>query len=356
MEDICDIIKRVPRPDGDARRLAQQRWDGIAKPLGSLGQLETAVAKIAAVRGSPDVRLENRRLLVFCADNGVVSQGVSQCGSEVTASVAIALAEGRSTVNAMAGFAGCSVIPVDMGILDFPGHDGVIDARIRNGTGDISTGPAMTREECVRALETGAELAKSAAREGVDLLLLGEMGIGNTTTAGAVSAVLLGLPPAAVTGRGAGLSDEGLARKRAVMERALAVNAPDPGDPVDVLQKVGGLDIAAMCGAFLGAAAEGLPVVIDGCICAAAALCAVRLCPEAKEGMLAGHVSAEPSGGTILKALGLKAPITAELRLGEGSGATAFLCLLDMALAVYHSGQTFDRLGIEAYTPQSGEA
>ena len=355
MENICDIIKRVPRPDEEARRLAQRRWDGIAKPLGSLGQLETAVARIAALRGSPDVRPENRRLLVFCADNGVTAQGVSQCGSEVTVRVALALAEGHSTVNAMAGPAKCGVVPVDVGMLNFPGHDGVIDARIRNGTGDISIGPAMTRDECVRALETGAELAKSAAHEGVDLLLLGEMGIGNTTTAGAVSAVLLGLPPAAVAGRGAGLSDEGLARKRAVIERALAVNAPDPGDPIDVLQKVGGLDLAAMCGAFLGAAAERLPAVIDGCICAAAALCAARLCPEAKEGMLAGHVSAEPAGGMLLKALGLKAPIAAELRLGEGSGAVAFLGLLDMALAVYNSGQTFDRLGIEAYTPQSGD-
>ena len=353
MEKIFDIIKHIPGPDEESRKRSQQRWDEIAKPLGSLGQLETAVTKIAAMRGTPDIRLENRRLLVFCADNGVVAQGVSQCGSEVTARVAIALAEGGSTVSTMAKQAGCRVIPVDMGIKDFPGHFGVINARIRNGTGDISIGPAMTREQCLQAMETGGELAETAAREGVDILLLGEMGIGNTTTAGAVSAALQALPPVEVCGRGAGLSDSGLTRKREAVERALSVNAPDPADPVDVIQKVGGLDIAAMCGAVLGAAAKKLPVVIDGCICSAAALCARRLSQKAGEYMLASHVSAEPMAGALLDALQLSAPIAADLRLGEGSGAIAFLSLLDLALAVYNGGQSFDRLGIEAYIPQN---
>lgn len=348
-----DLLRSIPAPDEAARRLSKRRWDSVAKPLGSLGLLEPAVTKIAALRGSPDVKLDRRTLLVFCADNGVVARGVSQCGSEVTAHVACALAEGRSTVNAMAKRANCRVIPVDVGMLDFPGHPGVLDRRIRSGTGDISRGPAMTREECLRAILAGAEMARDQAAEGTDILLLGEMGIGNTTTAGAVCAALLGLTPAEVTGRGAGLSDAGMQRKREAIQNALEGNAPDPADPIDVLAKVGGLDMAALCGAFLGAAACRMPAVIDGFICSAAALCAARLCPATREAMLASHVSAEPAARMLLEALELQAPITAGMHLGEGSGAVALLGLLDLALAVYCSGQTFDRLGIDAYTPQN---
>lgn len=353
METINELLQSVPAPDEAARKLSRRRWDSVAKPLGSLGLLEAAVTKIAALRGDADVKLKKRTLLVFCADNGVVVRGVSQCGSEVTAHVACALAEGRSTVNAMARPADCRVIPVDVGILDFPGHPGVLNRRVRNGTGDISSGPAMSREECLRAILAGAALARDQATEGTDILLLGEMGIGNTTTAGAVCAALLGLTPAMVTGRGAGLSDAGLLRKREAIHAALERNAPDPADPVDVLAKVGGLDMAALCGAFLGAAASRLPVIIDGFICSAAALCAARLCPAAREAMLASHVSAEPAARMLLEALDLQAPITAGMHLGEGSGAVALLGLLDLALAVYASGQTFDRLGIDAYTPQN---
>ncbi len=353
MESIYDVIRRITPPDEAARAASKARWDSLAKPLGSLGLFEDMIAKTAALRGNADVRLRDRRLLVFCADNGVVAQGVTQCGSEVTAKVAQALAEGRSSVSPMAALADCRVTPVDVGMLDFPGHPGVLSRRVRSGTADISLGPAMDREKCLAAMEAGAALAKHCAGDGADILLIGEMGIGNTTTAAAVVSVLLGLDPAVVTGRGAGLSDEGLSRKRAVIEQAIAVNRPDPDNPVDVLAKVGGLDLAAMCGAYLGAAAYCVPAVIDGFISAAAALCALRMCPAAGKAMLASHVSAEPAGQILMDALGLEAPICARLCLGEGSGAVALLPLLDMALAVYHSGQSFKRLGIEAYTPQN---
>ena len=353
MESIYDMIDQIAPPDARARACAKARWDSLAKPLGSLGLLEDAVCAMAALRGDVELRLDTRTLLVFCADNGVVREGVSQCGSEVTAKVAAALAEGRSTVSPMARAAGCKVVPVDVGILDFPGHPGVLDRRVRNGTGDIGSGPSMSRAECLAAMETGAELAVEAARTGADILLVGEMGIGNSTTAAAVCAALLGLPPETVCGRGAGLSDAGLARKRETVSRALAVNAPDPRDPVDVLAKVGGLDLAAMCGAFLGAAACRTPAVIDGFISSAAALCAVRMCESARSAMLASHCSAESAAERVLDALGLNAPIRAGLRLGEGSGAVALLPLLDMALAVYNSGQSFEKLGIAAYVPQT---
>lgn len=353
METLEELINSIPAPDDAARREAQARWDAIAKPLGSLGLLEKAVTDIAALRADPNVRLDRRTLLVFCADNGVVARGVTQCGSEVTARVAVALAEGRSTVSPMARAANCEVLPVDMGMRDFPGHPGVLDLRVQNGTGDIGVEPAMTREACLCAVLAGASLARRFAREGTDILLLGEMGIGNTTTAAAVTASLLALPPEAVCGRGAGLSDAGLARKRQTVADALALHRPDPTDPIDVLAKLGGLDLAALCGAYLGAASMRVGAVVDGFIGAAAALCAVRLCPRARYAMLASHVSAEPASGALLDALKLRAPICAELRLGEGSGAVALLPLLDMALAVYRSGQSFEKLGIAAYVPQS---
>lgn len=345
------ITSKVP-VDSAASEAAGHQWNSIAKPLGSLGLLEEDVIRIAALTGDPDVRLDRRALLVFCADNGVVAQGVAQTSYTVTGKVATALAKGTSTVNPMARLAGCEVIPVDMGIRDFTPVQGVLNRRIGNGTSDISRGPAMTREQCRQAIACGADLVRELAEQGVALVAVGEMGIANTTTASAVTAALLHLDPENIVGRGAGLSGEGLARKKKAVRAALEVNRPNPDDPLDVLAKVGGFDIAGMCGAFLGAAVCRVPVVIDGMISAAAALCAQRLNPDSRAAMLASHVSSEPVSHVLLEALGLEAPIHAGMHLGEGSGAMCLLPLLDQALAVYHSGQTFEKLGAEAYTPQ----
>ena len=352
-EQLRKLIRTVTPPDGAAGSEAKRRWDSLAKPLGSLGLLEEAVIRLAALQGSTEVHASRPCLTVFCGDNGVVRRGVTQCGSEVTAKVAMALAEGRSSVSPMAAAAGCRVLPVDVGIRDFAGHPGVRGLRVRNGTDDICAGPAMSREECLEAILSGAGLTQELAAEGTDLILPGEMGIGNTTTSAAVTAVLLGLPAEAVVGRGSGLSDEGLLRKRNAVREALRMNCPDPGDPVDVLAKVGGLDIAAMCGAYLGAASCGVGAVMDGLISTVAALCAMRLCPAVEKALFASHVSAEPAGVAVLNALRLEAPIRAGLRLGEGSGALMFLPLLNMALLEYGSGQDFSRLGIAAYVPQN---
>ncbi len=330
---------------------SEARWNSLAKPLGSLGCFERTISRIAVLRGSLDFSLENRALLVFCADHGVVRQGVSQCGSEVTAHVAAALAEGRSTANAMARAANCRVIPVDMGILDFPGHPGVVDLRVKNGTADISCGPAMTRGECLLAMERGAAMAEKLAGEGCELLAVGEMGIGNTTAAAALACAMLGLQPEEAAGRGAGLSTEGLERKRQAIAQALDRNLTGEEDTIDLLAKLGGLEIAAMCGAFLAAAKQRLPVILDGMISAAAALCAVRIRLDAIDAMLASHVSSEPAGEKILDALGLEAPLRAGMHLGEGGGALMLMPLMDLALRVYRSGQSFERLGIDAYQP-----
>ena len=347
-------ILTIPVPfDETAAKAAARQWDSIAKPLRSLGLLEADVIQIAGLIGSSDVRLSRRALLIFCADHGVTAQGVTQCDSSVTGKVAEALARGTSTVNPMARLADCEVVPVDMGILDFHPTAGMPDRRVGNGTADISEGPAMSREQCERAIVYGADLVREAAERGVKLLAAGELGIGNTTAACAVTAALLHLDPAEIAGRGAGLSDAGLERKKKVVRKALEINQPDPSDPVDVLAKVGGFELAGMCGAFLGAGIYRVPIIIDGMVSSAAALCAKLLHPGIEAALLASHVSSEPAAILLLEALGLQAPICAGLHLGEGSGAICLLPMLDQALAVYHSGQDFERLGIEAYTPQN---
>ena len=356
MESIYEMIQKITPPDEAARAAAKTRWDSLAKPLGSLGLLEDAITKIAALRGSAEVRLSDRRLLVFCADNGVVAQGVTQCGSEVTAKVAQALAEGHSSVSPIARAAKCSVTPVDVGILDFPGHPGVLDRRIRNSTADISLGPAMRRGECLAAMDAGAALARQCAEAGADVLLTGEMGIGNTSTSAACASVLLDLPVDAVTGRGAGLSDEGLSKKRAAIARAIAVNRPDPSDAFDTLSKVGGYDLAGLTGLYIGAALHRIPILIDGLPSSVAALIASRLVPNCTAAMLASHCSAEPVARAILDALGLDAILYADMKLGEGTGAVCMLPLLDLALAVYDGSVSFAETGIAQYVPQKGDA
>lgn len=378
LERIIAGITAIPK---DQLHIARQHWNTLAKPLGSLGVLEEDISRIAALQAirmltdsvncstghalsniaehSEDAeeqlsmpRLDHRTLLVFCSDNGVVQQGVSQSDASVTTAVATALGRGDSTVNYMAQAAHCNVLPVDIGMQDKT-PAGVLFCKVMAGTADITQGPAMTREACLRAILMGAQLVAEQVAQGADILLLGEMGIGNTTTATAVASVLLGHSAESLTGRGAGLSDDGLRRKVRAIDAAIHGNAPNPEDPVDVLAKVGGLDLAALCGACLGAARARVPVLLDGVITNAAALCAVRLCPAVRDVLIASHVSQEPAAERLLEALALEPCIAAGLHLGEGSGAVLALPLLDQALAVYRSGHTFDALGIEAYTAQS---
>lgn len=341
----------VPADEG-ARAAAHRRWTSLAHPLGSLGLLETMLEDAAALTGSASLCFDRRAVLILCADNGVVAQGVTQTGPEVTGAVARGFAAGESPVCRMARAARCQVVPVDMGILDFPDTPGILSCRVGNGTRDITQEPAMTRAQAEQAVLTGAALVARQVEAGVNLLATGEMGIGNTTTSAAVACTLLGRPAEDFVGRGAGLSDAGLGRKRAAVRRALEVNRPDPADPLDVLAKVGGFDLAGLCGVFLGGAAYRVPVLADGLISTVAALCAVRLCPAAAKAVFASHVSAEPAGRAVLDALGKQPLITAGMRLGEGTGAVASIPLWDMARAVYAESYSFEECGVEAYQPQ----
>ena len=351
---LTDTIRSIGPASAEAEQRARQRWDSIAKPLRSLGKLETAVCRIAGILGTEQVTLEKRCVVPMCADNGVVAQGVTQTGSEVTAIVTENFARGDSSVCCMARCVHADVIPVDIGVARDLTVPGVWNRKIRYGTADMTQTAAMTREEAVRGVETGIQVVEELKKQGYRIIATGEMGIGNTTTSSALASLLLGLPVERVTGFGAGLSNEGLTRKVAAIQQAIALNRPDPGDPLDMLAKVGGLDIAGMVGIYLGCAAHKIPVLIDGMISAVAALLAVRMAPLSRQAMLPSHVSKEPAGKILLDALAFEPLLTCDMCLGEGTGGIAALGLIDMALAVYHGMCTFDETEIEPYQDLRG--
>ncbi len=342
-------ITKIRPIDASAVAAASENWGKIAKPLGSLGLLEAQVSRIAGIIGSPDVRLDNRAVVVMCADNGVVAEGVTQTDSSVTAIVAGAIAGGTSNINVMAAKFGAEVIGIDVGMnSDVPG---MLSRKTAYGTGNIACGAAMSVSQAEAAVCAGMDAVGELVSRGVQIVVTGEMGIGNTTTAAALASVLLGRPADEMTGRGAGLSTEGLLRKKAAIKRAIEINKPDPAKPIELLAKLGGFDIAGMAGLFLGGAVYHVPVVIDGVISAAAAVLAAEIAPDCAGYMLPSHVSEEPAGQALLKRLKLSAPINAGLRLGEGTGGVLLLPLLDGALAVYNSSHKFDQLPMEKYTP-----
>ena len=342
-------IKRIQPPDRASYLAAKERWDSIAKPLGSFGALEEALQRIAAVQGTPDVDISVRTAVIMCGDHGVVREGVTQCGQDVTAKCAEAIAQGRSNINAVAQAFGIGVRAVDAGMARDVHCEWLVRRKAVCGTGNMTEGSAMTPEETEYAIVTGMDTVKELRESGTKLIIAGEMGIGNTTSAAAIASVLLGLPPECVTGRGAGLTSAGLERKTEAVRRAIEVNRPDRSDPFGVLCKVGGAEVAAMTGLFLGGAYYRIPVIIDGVISAAAAAIAYGMEPLSREYMLASHCSGEPAGAGLLKYIGLSAPINAGLRLGEGTGGALLVPLLDGAAALYRNAHRFDDTAIERY-------
>ena len=344
-----ETMQKIRPVDVAAMAAAKQHWDGLGKPLGSLGRLEKALIQIAGIQRTGDVHIDRKALVIMCADNGVVEEGVTQCGQEVTATVAENFLDEKSCVAIMCRRAGTKICPVDIGMaVDTPR---VEKRKIAYGTKNMAKDPAMTREQAVAAIEVGIAKAEELHAQGYEMLATGEMGIGNTTTSSAMTAVYLGLDVETVTGRGAGLSSHGLQRKIHAIKQAIAVNQPDPEDPLDVLAKVGGLDIAGMCGLFLGGAAQQMPVIMDGFISQVAALTAMRLVPECADYILASHVSEEPGANILLKALEKDAFLTCGMRLGEGSGAVALFPILDFASDIYHKMSTFVQADIVEYQP-----
>lgn len=345
------IMKSIAPLDREAMEQAKKRWDSLAKPLHGLGDLEDIVVKIAGICRTPRVDLRRKCVVVMCSDNGVVEEGISQTGQEVTAIIAENLSAGTSTVCHMAHAAGADVIPVDIGISRDVKGERILRRKIAYGTKNLYREPAMTREQAVRAIEVGVETAFWCKEQGYQLVATGEMGIGNTTTTSAVVAALLHAPAELVTGRGSGLTSAGLEKKIRVVSESLAKWQPDQHDPVDILSKVGGFDLCGLTGLFLGGAAYGLPMLIDGVISGAAALCAVRMCPAVRAYLIASHHTAEPAGLLIEHALDVHPLIDAHMALGEGTGAVCLFGPLDMAVSLYRNGNTFDDSHFEAYVP-----
>lgn len=346
LEELQEKIQPVDR---ESMRLAQAHWMTVAKPLFSLGKLEDVVIRMAGIKRTPDYELKKKGLIIMCADNGVVKEGVTQTGQEVTAIVADNFTKNAASTSIMAQVAGVDLFPVDIGMaVDVPSVT-KSEQKILYGTRNFAVEPAMTREEAWRAVQVGISLVQELKEKGYEILATGEMGIGNTTTSSAVVAVLTGKPVEQVTGKGAGLTSEGLERKIRVIQDAIALHRPDPQDALDVLSKVGGLDIAGLAGVFLGGAVYGIPVVIDGFISEAAALSAARMVPAAAEYMIPSHVSKEPAGQMLLDELGLSPFLTCDMCLGEGSGAVAVMPLLEMGLQVYRQMSTFEEIKVEQY-------
>ena len=342
-EKIEALVRAVQPLDQKAMLAAEAHQARLAKPPGSLGRLEELSVQLAGITGKVHNELPRKQLLVFAADNGVVAEGVSSAPQSVTMQQTINLTRGKTGAAVLAKRFGCGLTVCDVGVNADICESAVLNRKIAYGTQNICAGPAMTREQALQAILTGAAVAENVDADAVGI---GEMGIGNTTTSSAMLAVLLGADVDKVTGRGGGITEESFRKKKAVIRTAIAVNRPNRDDVIDVLAKVGGFDLAAMCGAFLGAAASQRAVVIDGFISAVAALCAVRLCPLVRGYLIPSHASFEIGYRLAMEKLALRPLFDLGMRLGEGSGCPLAFQVLDAACAVMNNMASFDEAGI----------
>ena len=339
-----EIILAVQPLDRDAMAAARRRQAELAKPPGSLGRLEDLSVQLAGITGRVYNRMEKKHLIVFAADNGVVAEGVSSAPQSVTLMQTINLTRHKTGASTLCKHFGCGITVCDVGVNADIKEPKVLNRKIAYGTRNIARGPAMTRQQALEAILTGVDVVQQTD---ADVIGVGEMGIGNTTTSSAVLAVLLDADVEAVTGRGGGITDTGFLKKKQVIKDAIAINKPDQNDVIDVLAKVGGFDIAAMCGGFIGAARMGRPAVIDGFISAVAALCACKLCPNVRGYLIPSHASYEIGYRLAMDAMELEPLFLLGMRLGEGSGCPLAFEILDAACAVINDMATFDQAGID---------
>jgi len=341
------ILNQIHSPDRNLPAIAQARLDRLTKPQGSLGRLEELAAQYVMVTGDVKPNVPRGVVFTFAADHGVAAEGISAYPSEVTPQMVLNFLRGGAGVNVLARHAGIEVRVVDIGVAhDFGEVSGLIQKKIMPGTNNLLLEPAMAREQAERAIMVGVDLATDAACQGIGLLGTGDMGIGNTTASAAITTIMTGSPVAEVTGRGTGIDDAGHARKLAVIQKAIALHRPDRSDALDVLSKVGGLEIAGLVGLILGAAASRVPVVLDGFIAGAAALIAVGLQPRCRDYMIASHRSVERGHQVLLHHLGLKPLLDLELRLGEGTGACLGMSLVFAAIKIMTEMATFGEAGV----------
>jgi len=347
VDPLTRLREAIGGPHGEAADAARRHLDTLTKPPGSLGRLEELAVRWSALTGRPP-RVTAPVLFTLAADHGVVAEGVSAYPQSVTAQMVENFLRGGAAVNVLARQVGARVVVADLGVATPLGApEGLIVRRVAAGTGNIARGPAMTREQARAAVEAGAGLAEEAIAQGADLLGTGEMGIGNTTAASAITAAITGAAAERVTGRGTGVDEAGWERKVAVVRRALEVNAPDARDGLDVLARLGGFEIAGLTGVILAGAAHRVPIALDGFIAGAAALVAVTLAPGARHALFAAHRSAEPGHAVTLRHLGLEPYLELDMRLGEGTGAALFVHLARAAAAIYAEVATFKSAGVD---------
>lgn len=347
--DFCTLVNGILPLDEKAMELAQKRWNTLGKPLHSLGRLEELVVQLAGIMGTPMPKVEKKAVIVMAADNGVVKEGVTQTGQDVTKIVTENMTKDKASIRVFARMSGADVFPVDIGIAANVDCPGIIPRKIKMGTENIHEGPAMTREEAVEAILVGVDIVRELKQKGYRMFATGEMGIGNTTTSSAICAVLLEQSVEKVTGKGAGLTSQDLLHKIEIIKESIILNQVDKHDPIDVLHKVGGLDIAGLVGCFLGAAYYQMPIFIDGFISSVAALLAIKIAPACKSYLFPSHCSNEPAGKMVLDAIGVSPYILANMCLGEGTGAAMGFTIADYALAAYYGIPSFEETAFGTY-------
>ena len=347
MDIIKETLSRIKPVSEELLQQAQTRLNNKTKPQGSLGRLEEFARRIVAISGNQEPDVSKKVIFTFAGDHGVTEEGVSLFPREVTPQMVLNFLSGGAGINVLARHVGADVRVVDVGVdYDFKDTVGLINKKVARGTKNFTKGPAMTREETIAAMAVGIELAERCRAEGVGLVGTGEMGIGNTTPSSAIIAAISGKSVAKVTHRGAGIGDVALANKICVIERGLAHNKPDPDDPLDVLTKVGGLEIAAIAGLVLGCAANSIPVVIDGFISTAGALIAAELHPDVRDYIFAAHQSVEIGHSFMLALIGVEPILDLKLRLGEGTGAALAMTLIEAGVKVLKEMATFEQAGV----------
>lgn len=347
MSNLRLTIESIRPLDEAVIKKTQERLDNLTKPPGSLGVLERIARQLAGITGKVVPEIPKKAVILMAGDHGVVAEGVSAFPQEVTPQMVLNFASGGAAINVLTRHAGAEICLVDVGVAqDLPDLPGLIKRKIAYGTKNMAEGPAMTEEEAVKAVEVGIEVANEQIDRGIGLIGMGEMGIGNTTPSAAILAVLGEIPVEQAVGRGTGLDDAGLRRKIAVIEKAIEVNKPDKTNALDVLAKVGGLEIAGLAGVVLGAAARRVPVLVDGFISGAAALVATSLAPAAKNYLIGSHLSAEPGHKKMLEIMGLDSVLHMDMRLGEGTGAALGMTVVDAALKILKEMATFEDAGV----------
>jgi nicotinate-nucleotide--dimethylbenzimidazole phosphoribosyltransferase len=348
---MATTLPKIATPDEGMGAVALTRQNQLTKPPGSLGWLEDLSVQLASITGQERPTVSRKAIIVMAGDHGVTAAGVSAYPAAVTRQMVLNFLQQGAAINVLSRVAGARVVVVDIGVAaDIPPHPALVSRKIAYGTHNMALGPAMSREQAAAALQVGLDVVANEIAKGLDLVAIGEMGIGNTTPSAAITAVFTGCPVAAVTGRGTGIDDAGLAHKIRIIDQALAINQPNPKDPIDVLAKVGGLEIAGLAGVVLGAAAQRVPVVVDGFISTAAALVAAELRPEVKPYLIASHQSVEAGHQILLAKLGLRPLFELGLRLGEGTGAALAFPIIDAAARILNEMATFAEAGVSNAT------